>query len=108
MAVTAAPSPSPQLGRGRPALTLALSVAFIAIHHWWVVTQQEMFPKLLLLLFMAAGWAIGGILYPPGFYSLTKFGAHLPKSAKVVGSVFGLAGFGVGFYLMLNLYEVKF
>jgi hypothetical protein len=108
MAVTAAPAPAPQLGRGRPALTLALSVLFIGIHHWWVLTQQEMFPKLLLTLFIAAGWAVGGILYPPSFYSLTKFGTHLPRSAKVAGAVFAMAGFALGFYLMLNMYEVKY
>ena len=106
MAVTAAPSP--QLGRARPALTLLLCVCFIAAHHWWVATQGEMYTKLLLFLFLAAGWAVGGLIHPPAFYSLTIYGAHLPKSMKALGAAFGLAGMGLGLYLMMMLYEIKY
>lgn len=77
MATTAHPSPA--LSRGRPALSLALIVSFIAVHHWWVLTHQEMFPKLFLFLFTLAGLSAGGVVYPPAFYALTKYGTHLPN-----------------------------
>lgn len=105
MAVTAAPSPSMTTGRARPALAFLLCAVFIAAHHWWVVTHQEMYPKLLLFLFMVGGWSFGGLLHPPAFHSLTNHGKHLPKSSKVLGSLFMAAGFALGFYVMLNLYE---
>jgi hypothetical protein len=106
MATTAHPSPA--LGRGRPALSLVLIVSFIAVHHWWVLTHQEMFPKLFLFLFTFAGLSAGGVVYPPAFYALTKYGAHLPKSMKVLGAICAAAGFALGFYLMLVTYERKF
>lgn len=103
MAVTAAPLP--QWGRIRPMLSLALCVCFLGLHHWWAITHGEIYPKLLLFLFMFAGWAAGGIVYPPAFYALTKFGSHLPTSMKVVGAIFAAIGFGLGFYVMLTFYS---
>ena len=103
MAVTAAPLP--EFGRVRPALSFALCSAFLGLHHWWAVTHGEMFPKLFLFLFTFAVWSAGGILYPPGFWALTKFGSHLPVSKKIVGALFAGAGVCLGFYVMLTIYS---
>jgi hypothetical protein len=83
-------------------------VAFIALQHWWVLTHEQMSTKLFLFLFTFAGWCAGGIVYPPAFYALTKWGTSLPKSMKVLGGVCAAAGFALGFYLLLTMYERKF
>jgi hypothetical protein len=108
MAATAAPTRPQNFGRVRPAASLALTSAFIAGHHWWAVTHYEIYTKLLLFLFMAAGWSLGGVIHPPSFYALTKWGGHLPTRMKVLGSVFGMAGFALGMYVLFTLYEPKF
>ena len=105
MAVTAAPAKQHEFGRVRPAAGFALASAFIAAHHQWATTKGELYPTLLLFLFMTAGWSAGGLLYPPSFYSLTKWGGHLPRSMKVLGGVFGMAGFAVGMYVLFTVYK---
>jgi hypothetical protein len=108
MAVTAAPTRQQDFGRVRPTASLALTSAFIAGHHWWAVTHYEIYTKLLLFLFMAAGFSLGGVIHPPMFYALTKWGGHLPTRMKVLGSVFGLAGFALGMYVLFTVYDPKF
>lgn len=105
MAVTAAPLPPQQFGRSRPLLGFALCTGFLGLHHWWAVSQGEIFPKLMLFLFTFAVWSAGGILYPPSFYALTKFGSHLPVPMKALGGLFAAAGFCLGFYVLLNIYS---
>ena len=108
MAVTAAPTKPEEFRRVRPAASLALTTSFIALHHWWALTQGEIYTKLLLFLFMVAGWSVGGVIHPPIFYALTKWGGHLPTSMKVLGSIFGLVGFALGMYVLFAVYEPKF
>jgi hypothetical protein len=103
MAVTATPLPA--MGRAKPALTLLLCAALLAVHHWWAAEHGEFYPKLVLFFSMGVTWSIGGIVHPPAFHALTQAGKHLPRATKVLGAVFGLAGLALGFYLLLNVYE---
>ena len=103
MAITAEPLPA--FGRLKPALCLLMFAGFLGLHHWYAVTNGEYLPKMVLFLCMGITWCLGGILYPPAFYALTNSGNHLPKSMKAVGAIFGLAGLGLGFYVLLNVYK---
>jgi len=103
--MTTAATPSSNFSRRTPAISLVATMLLIALHHWWAVTQREMYPKLLLGMFLFGGLAIGGTIYPPLFYSWGKYGTHLPKSLKVLAAVCAAGGFALGFYLMLTLYE---
>ena len=105
MAVTAAPARQQEFGRLRPAASVALTSAFLAGHHWWARTHGEIYPPLFLFLAMVAAWSFGGLLHPPIFYSLTKFGGHLPKSMKALGAAFGIAGFAIGMYVLFTVYQ---
>ena len=91
-------------GRVRPVATLVLALVFLALHHQYVVSQQEYFPKLVLLLSMAAGFGLGGVLHPPMFHALGENGKHLPTSMKVLGGAAGLIGGGVGFWILQTFY----
>jgi hypothetical protein len=98
------PSAAPVFGRKTPALTLLVSLALLALHHWYAVTQREVYSVLVLLLATVAGLAAGGTVYPPIFYSLGKYGKHLRVGIKVLGGLSAAAGFAIGFILMIKLY----
>lgn len=101
------PSATTVFSRKTPALTLLVSLALLALltlHHWYVATQKEVYSVLVLLLATVAGLAVGGTAYPPIFYSLGKYGKHLPVGIKVLGGLSAAAGFAIGFYLMIKLY----
>ena len=99
--VTQAPE---AFSRLRPVVTFALSLVFLALHHQYVLSQQEYFPKLVLVFSMTAGFGLGGILYPRMFHALSDDGKHLPMPMKVLGAACGLAGCGVGFWVLATFY----
>ena len=95
---------APTFGRTTPAITLLVSLIVLALHHWYAVTQKEVYSVAVLLFATIAGLAAGGTLYPPLFYSVGKYGSHLPAWLKVLAGLSAAAGFAIGFYLMVKLY----
>ena len=93
-----------EFGRGRPLASLALTIALIVGHHMYGMSQGEIFPSLLLFFFFVAGMSVAGCLYPPAFYALTKYGAHLPMRFRVIGGLFALAGSALGLYVLITIY----
>ena len=94
-----------EFGRGKPAAIMVGALIAYGLHHAYTVVQGEGLLTLALLFPMVAGWGLGGLLYPPAFHSLTVPGRHLPTRDKVYGTLFGLAGFSVGFWAALVLYR---
>jgi hypothetical protein len=101
MSVALTPS---QFGRGRPLASLALVVGLIVGHHMYGMQQGEIFPKLLIFLFLIGGMAAAGCIYPPVFFALTKYGQHLPTRFKVIGGLCALAGSALGLWVLITFY----
>lgn len=99
-----ATSASPTFNRSTPLVSLLLTLLAIGLHHWYGVTSGEIYPAFLLFLFMFGGLAAAGSVHPPLFYSLGKYGQHLPKSHKVIASACGLLGSAVGLYVLIRFY----
>jgi hypothetical protein len=90
--------------RKTPVVTLALSLIMLALHHWYAMTQREVFIFLYLAMSALAGFALAGVIYPPVFHSVGKHGKHLPKSYRIIAFMAAVAGFAAGFYFGLVLY----
>jgi len=50
----------------------------------------------------AGALALGGIVYPPVFWSLSAYGRGLPRWTKIAGGMLGLAGIAAGFLLAIS------
>jgi hypothetical protein len=87
-----------------PVLMLLGLTVCLLVHHWYAVTQHEVFFAALFLL--PAFWmlALGGSFHPPILYSIGKYGKDLPTSTKVVGALFAISGVGLGFCLAKYVY----
>jgi len=101
--MTAAARPT-QFSRTVPLVSLLLTALALALHHWYAMSQDEIYPSILLFLCLFAGLALAGSVHPPLFYSLGKYGEHLPMRYKVISATCALATFGVGLYLMIRFY----
>lgn len=95
---------SSEFSRSIPLVSLVLTLLAIALHHWYGVTQGEIYPTFLLFLFLFGGLAAAGSVHPPLFYSLGKYGQHLPARHKVIAAACALGSFALGLYLMIRVY----
>lgn len=102
--MTNAANPSSEFSRKTPVVSLILTLMALAVHHWNGVTQGEIYPAFLLILFMFGGLAAGGAVHPPVFYSLGKYGQHLPTRLKVIAAACGLGSFAIGLYFLFRVY----
>ena len=82
-----------------PVLTLLGLTVCLALHHWYAVTQHEVYFVALFLLPMFWMLALGGTFYPPILYSIGKYGRDLPLATKITGGLFAVCGLGLGFCL---------
>jgi CDP-diglyceride synthetase len=91
-------------GRLIPAVTLAVILAMLALHHWNVVANKSAYASAVLLLTPIGGLALGGTIYPPLFYSVGRYGRGLPSYLRVFGGLCAAAGLAAGFYLLFIVY----
>ena len=87
-----------------PLVSFAVTLLLLVLHHRHAVSAGEIYPRFMLFLFSFLGLAAAGSVYPPLFYSVGKYGAHLPTRLKVIAAACALASFGVGLYLMIRVY----
>jgi len=87
-----------------PAVTLAVILAMLALHHWNVVANKSVYASAVLVLTPIGGLALGGTVYPPLFYSVGRYGRELPTYLKVLGGLCAAAGLAAGFYLLFVVY----
>lgn len=90
--------------RKTPVVMLAISLIMLALHHWYAMTQREVWNYGYLAMSTIAGFALAGVIYPPVFHSVGKHGKHLPKSYRIIAAISAAAGFAAGFYFGLVLY----
>jgi archaellum biogenesis protein FlaJ (TadC family) len=91
--------------RKLPAIFAAGTIALLLLHHWYVVTEGSAFIYVLLVVPMVTGLAIGGLIYPPIFWSIGPRGKNLPASIKALGALSAVAGLGFGLYLAKFVYK---
>jgi hypothetical protein len=94
----------PTFSRAIPAGTLGVSLVLLALHHWNAVANGSVYASGVLLLTMLGGLALGGTIYPPLFFSVGKFGLHLPSYLKWLAGACAAAGLVAGFYLLFAVY----
>ncbi len=99
-----ATSASPTFTRTTPIVGLLLTVLLLALHHWYGITNGEIYPSFMLFLFMFGGLAAAGSVHPPLFYSLGKYGQHLPTGNKVIAAACALLSAAVGVYVLFRVY----
>jgi hypothetical protein len=87
-----------------PVMTFAGSVVLIALHHWYAMSAGEIYPAFLLFLFSILGLGAAGSIYPPVFYAVGKYGAHLPARLKVIAALCAISTFGLGMYVLISFY----
>ncbi|HEX9365419.1 MAG TPA: hypothetical protein VF921_02265 [Vicinamibacterales bacterium] len=85
-----------------PAVALVVSATAVALQHWYAVNGGHVFLFALCLLTAVGFLAIGGIVYPPVFWSISAHGKRLPLPLKVVGALLGIAGLAGGFVLGIS------
>jgi hypothetical protein len=85
-----------------PAIALVVSAVTVGLHHWYAVNGGHVFLVGLCLLTAVGCLAIGGILYPPVFWSISAHGKRLSLPLKVVGAVLALVGLVAGFVLGIS------
>jgi len=88
--------------RKSPLVVLAFTVPLIALQHWYAVNGGRVFLAALSVLMGAAFLSIGGLVYPPVFWAISKEGRRLPMVLKIVGGFLGLAGLVCGFLLAIS------
>jgi hypothetical protein len=88
--------------RKLPVIVLALTVPMIALHHWYAVNGGHVFLAALGVLMGAAFLSIGGLVYPPVFWAISKDGRRLPLPLKIIGGFLGIAGLVCGFLLGIS------
>jgi hypothetical protein len=92
--------------RTLPAATLAFCVVLLAAHHWYAVSQHEVYSVILLMLATLGGLALGGTLYPPVFYAAGKYGKHLSVGLKVAAGLSAAIGFALGMGALFTVYSI--
>lgn len=95
---------SQKFSRLIPAVTLAVVLALLALHHLNVVANKSIYASAVLLLTPVGGLALGGAIYPPLFYSVGRYGRELPSYLKVLGGLCAVAGLAGGLYLLFGVY----
>ena len=68
------------------------------------MSAGEYYPTFLLFLFSFLGVAAAGSVYPPLFYSIGKYGAHLPTRLKVIAALCAISTFALGMYVLFTIY----
>ena len=99
-------TPNAQFDRKTPAVSLAIVVSLLALHHWYAVTEGRVFLFAVYFVPMLGGLALGGILYPPLFWAIGPKGRALPGRTKALGFLCAVAGLGVGYYLARFVYAL--
>ena len=87
-----------------PVMTFAITVVLIALHHWYAMSAGEIYPAFVLFLFFMLGLGAAGSIYPPVFYAVGKYGAHLPTRIKVIAAMCAMSTFGLGMYVLISFY----
>src|SRR5256885_4039734 len=54
---------TPTYSRLIPGATLGVMLILLALHHWYAVTYKSVYPVVVLLLTLIAGFAAGGTVY---------------------------------------------
>jgi len=93
-----------EFNRTVPVVSFVVTVLLIALHHWYAMSAGEIYPAFLLFLFSFLGLAAGGSVYPPLFYSIGKYGAHLPTGLKVIAATCAISTFALGMYVLFRVY----
>jgi hypothetical protein len=88
--------------RTLPAIFLGATVAIVALHHWYAVTGGHPFVVAICLLTGFGALALGGVIYPPVFWSIGVYGKHLPVPVKIAGALLAIAGVAAGFLLVMS------
>lgn len=88
--------------RKSPAIVAGLTVPLIALHHWHAVNGGHVFLAALSVLMGVAFLSIGGLVYPPVFWSISKDGQRLPLPLKIAGGFLAFAGAVCGFLLGIS------
>jgi hypothetical protein len=104
--VTEDPTTEDPLLRSRvlPAGSLAVMLVLLGVHHWFAMADQSVYPAAVLFFATFAGYAAGGLVYPPLFYAAGARGRHLPLYMKVLAGLCAAAGFAGGMYLLFAVY----
>lgn len=85
-----------------PAMVLLASLATVGLHHWYAVNGGRPFMLPVCLLTAAGALALGGLVYPPVFWSIGAHGRHLPLPSKIAGATLATAGLVGGFLLVIS------
>ena len=96
---------TPTYSRLIPGATLGVMLVLLALHHWYAVTYKSVYPVVVLLLTLIAGFAAGGTVYAPLFYAAGAYGRHLPAYMKVISGLCAACGLATGFYLLFVIYS---
>jgi hypothetical protein len=97
--------PAPKFERDKPLLAVALSVLVLVAHHFYVVAAEEGFFFILWGMPPLGLLGMVGLIYPPIYHTVTHQSKHVPKWAKIVALVVGLAGVGLGVYVESVIYD---
>ena len=93
-----------EFNRTVPLVSFVATILLLALHHWHAVSAGEIYPSFLLFLFSFLGLAAAGSVYPPLFYSIGKYGAHLPTRLKVMAALCAISTFALGMYVLFMVY----
>jgi hypothetical protein len=85
-----------------PAIVLVVVTAIVALHHWYASSGGKPFISGLSFLTAIGALALGGVVYPPLFWSFGKHGMRLPKTTKIVSGLLAAAGLAAGFVLGIS------
>ena len=94
----------PAFSRTLPAIALAFLTALLAFHHWYAMSEHSVYFFVVFVVPMFWALALGGIVYPPLFWSIGPKGRDLPVATKAAGVLLALAGLGAGFWLAKSVY----
>ena len=93
-----------EFNRSVPIISFALTLLAIFLHHRYAMSAGEIYPTVLLFLFTFLGLAAAGSIYPPVFYAVGKYGAHLPTRLKVIAAACAISTFALGMYVLFTVY----
>ncbi|MBC7853581.1 MAG: hypothetical protein IAF94_09105 [Pirellulaceae bacterium] len=84
----------------------AASAIGLLLNHWMAESQNTVRLMILCLGPMMLFLGIGGIVEPRIFWSLGKYGQHLPIKYKFMGGALGAAGVVVTIVLVFFVYPL--
>jgi hypothetical protein len=95
-----------EFDRKVPALVACGMILLLVLHHFYAMSEHEIYLFALVFLPMILALAVGGLVYPPLMFAIGPRGRDLPLSVKATGALLALFGVACGLFAAIFVYHM--